>query len=630
MLYGYAGKLLFVNLSDNSIEERELTEEMVRNWIGGYGFGAKILYDEMPANTEPFAPESMVGFCSGPTNGSKGFFGGRYMVVSKSPVYNGWNDANSGGYFGPMMKKAGFDAVFVKGIAEKPVYIYIDNGKVEIRDAAHLWGKRIIETEEEIRKTMGRKKWSAALIGPAGERLSWMACVMNDEHRAAARGGTGAVMGSKKLKGVVVTGNKEIPVYDPDWILEFNRKKAEMMIRGEKMNVWHRWATYGTTSIYNGSLVSADAGVKNWGGSAEKDFPEEIAKTFNCDKPEFWENNYKVSRFACSACAVGCGATYEITDPKIREKIPNMPVHGASRPEYETMGGLASCLLNPDGDSMTYVNYLINDHGYDTIAFGGTMAWAMECFENGVLTEEDLNGVALHWGDPDAINRVAEMICANEGRCGELLQNGSRHAAETIGKGFEYLATMGGIEAAQHDGRNSPQYAVGGAYDPTPGRHTKSATAGGYRAKPPEIKYNARGTGFPEMNQKCTDEFTNAAGFCRITGGYCGTPDKWALFEHITGFRYTPLERHMTGARIFHMRNAFNVRDGWKRGDFEVTPRLLHLDEDAGGAIAGVTIDIDPFIDAFYEAMGCNLDGKPYKDMLEWIGDMDEVIKDLY
>jgi aldehyde:ferredoxin oxidoreductase len=213
-MFGYTGKLLFVDLTTGQTEVRALDEATAKNFIGGPSLGAKILYDEMPANTPVFAPESMVGFVSGPTNGTGALMGGRYTVVSKSPVTGGWNDANSGGHFGPILRKSGFDGVFVKGISPKPVYIFIDDGKVELRDASKIWGLTTVETEEAIKEELGDKNVGIALIGPAGENLSNMAAVMNDNHRAAGRGGTGAVMGSKKLKALVCRGSQKLEVKD--------------------------------------------------------------------------------------------------------------------------------------------------------------------------------------------------------------------------------------------------------------------------------------------------------------------------------------------------------------------------------------------------------------------------------
>ncbi len=620
MLYGYMGKLLFVDLSSGTYEIRELTEELARNFIGGHGLGAKILYDEMPAHTDVFAPESMIGFLSGPMSASRAFFGGRYMVVSKSPVTGMWNDANSGGYFGAQLKHSGFDGVFVKGISEKPVYLYLNDGNVEIRDASHLWGKRTIETEKILRSEVG-KDMNAAIIGPAGERMSYMACIMNDEHRAAGRGGSGAVMGSKKLKAVVVRGKQEVPVYNKERLVELNRQVAEDMLHGANKDI-REWGNFGTAGQMRAMLMIDDAGVKNWSSTYEADYPLEKG---NAIYEPAYEEGYKVTRYVCHCCPLGCGATYEIK----KDSRGKLPRHGASRPEYESQAGLSSNMLNSDRDAVVYVNYLTNEYGFDSITFINTLSWACECYEKGILTKEQLNGIDFQWGDPEAMEAVAEAICEDTGEAARILRNGTQFAADLIGAGHECLFTIGGIESALHDPRNSPWYAAEGAIEPTPGRHMKSPLGGSLRGLSREVRYNQRGLGFTAAKLKSENMFSESCGYCHMYDTAIANL-KWDYLEAITGFTYTPMEKHMVGMRIFHMRNAFNVREGWKRGDFKWSDRILGNPPLESGANAGVTHDVNQAIDSFYEAMWIDMDGKPYKETLEWLGHMDEVIEDLY
>lgn len=619
MLYGYMGKLLFVDLSTGTYEIRELTEELAKNFIGGHGLGAKILYDEMPANTDVFAPESMIGFLAGPMSASRAFFGGRYMVVSKSPVTGMWNDANSGGHFGAKLRHSGFDGIFVKGISEKPVYLYLNNGKVEIRDASHLWGKRVIDTNETLKKEIG-EDINAAIIGPAGERKSHMACIMNDEHRAAGRGGSGAVMGSKNLKAVVVRGNREVPIFDKERLVALNRQVAEDMLHGANKDI-RAWGNYGTAGQMKAMLMIDDASVKNWSSTYEADYP--LDKGNDIYEPNY-EKGFKVKRYVCHCCPLGCGATYEIDDPKGK-----LPKHGAARPEYEAQAGLSSNMLNSDRDAVVYINYLVDEYGFDAITFSNTLSWACECYEKGILTKEQLNGIDFQWGNPKAMEAVAEAICNNEGELARILSNGTQYAADLIGAGHEFLFTIGGIESALHDPRNSPWYAAEGAIEPTPGRHMKSPLGGSLRGQAKEIRYNQRGLGFTAAKAKSENMFSESCGYCHMYDTAIANL-KWDYLEAITGFKYTPMERHMVGMRIFHMRNAFNVREGWKRGDFKWSDRILGKDPLKTGANAGVTHDVNQAIDTFYEAMWMNMDGKPYKETLEWLGHMDEVIDDLY
>jgi aldehyde:ferredoxin oxidoreductase len=211
---GYCGKMLFVDLTKGSHEVQALTEATAKQYIGGYGIGAKVLFEKMKPGSDPLGPDNIVGFTTGPLTGTSALLSGRFTVVCKSPVTGGWNDANSGGFFGPELKKAGFDAVFVQGVSKKPVYVWIKDGDVEIKDATQLWGKDVLETEEALKAELGEKRIQAATIGPAGEKLSLISAVINDSHRAAGRGGCGAVMGSKKLNAVVVGGTGNVPVAD--------------------------------------------------------------------------------------------------------------------------------------------------------------------------------------------------------------------------------------------------------------------------------------------------------------------------------------------------------------------------------------------------------------------------------
>ena len=229
---GFCGKMLFIDLTKGESEERPLSQEMAEQFIGGYGIGAKVLFDMMKPGADALGPDNIIGFATGLLNGTGALFSGRYTVVCKSPVTGGWNDANSGGFFGPELKKAGFDAVFVNGAAKSPVYIWINDGKVEIKDAAHLWGKDVVETEDALKAELGEKKLRAAVIGPAGEKLSLIAAVINDGHRAAGRGGCGAVMGSKNLKAVVVRGTGSISTADPETLKAINQGILDTMKNG--------------------------------------------------------------------------------------------------------------------------------------------------------------------------------------------------------------------------------------------------------------------------------------------------------------------------------------------------------------------------------------------------------------
>ncbi len=618
MLKGYNGKMLFVNLTDKNIEEKELTEDMASKYLGGYGIGAKVLYDNMPAKTDPLGEESMIGFMTGPTSGTKAFFGGRYTIVHKSPVTGGWNDANSGGFFGPELKKAGYDAVFIKGISKDPVYIWINDGKVEIRGASKLWGMDTKETLKAIQKELGDDKVRVSTIGPAGENLSYISCPINDEHRAAGRGGGGAVMGSKNLKAIAVRGTKEIEVADPDRIVEINKKVSAAM---KDNPMAQGFGAYGTGVGTEASALNGDSPVKNWGGVGVVDYGEEKAKKIAVPT---YDEKYKVKAYHCSNCPLGCGAKYKVDDGR-------WPVGETDRPEYETQAAFGSTLLSGETDALFKCNEICNNYGIDTISAGMTIAWAMECFEEGVLTKEDLDGIELTWGNGEAVVAIMEKMANNEG-IGKILMKGSMHAAKELGKGEEYLQTASGIELPMHDPRLSPGFARTYQYDPTPGRHVKGGLGmAQLMGAPIGDKYDYDTTGFLDVKLTANQEVINSAGFCMfmgLAGAEQGIENQY--IEAITGRSFKPQDQDNTGMRILNMRHAFNLREGITPKDFTITKRALGQPPQKEGPVADVEIDDKKLRDNFFSFIGWDVEtGKPSKGTLEKLG-LDFLIKDLY
>lgn len=617
-MYCYAGKLLFVDLTTGEIEVRPLPEEYARDYLGGPGLGARILYDEMPAHVGVFDPESVVGWVCGALNDSSGFMTCRYTVVSKSPVTNGWNDANSGGTFGPALRRAGFDGVFFRGISPKPVYLYIDNGKAELRDASAYWGKTTTsELEDALAKELG-KKVAVSSIGRAGEQKKYTAAVMNDRHRACGRGGTGAVVGSKLLKAVVVAaqgGKTEIA--HRDQMLAANKKMLEWH-KGPVAPVHEMFDKWGTGAAYESSVLSGDASVKNWAGSY-LDLNEDKINNLTS---EAMDKLYRVKKFACFGCPVGCGAVYHL-------KAEGYDIEDTGRSEYETSGGFGSMVGCEDPLTVNLCSTWCNEYGLDTIAVSGTVAWAMECYEAGVFSKEDLEGIELTWGNHMAVRAITEKICKCEG-IGAILANGSRDACAVLGKGEEHLVTANGIELPQHDSRLAPPLARTFKYDPTPGRHVKGGVGPLSGGQPPEYKNNPDAFADDDVTGVAMAEIRNNGGFCLFTD--------WAMYpggleEFLnagTGFDMTPDDYRNVGLRSFMIRHAFNLREGFRRKDAHLSDRMVGIPPLKEGPLAGVTVDVEKMADNFYDRMGCDRDGVPSKEELERLGGLDVVIKDLY
>ncbi len=617
MIGGYIGKMLFVDLTAGIVEDRELTAQLAQNFLGGYGLGAKILYEMMPAGTDPLGPDSVLGFIPGPAPGTKALFSSRYTIVHKSPVTGGWNDANSGGYFGPELKKAGYDAVFISGIADRPVYLWINDGQAEIRDASHLWSKDTKETWTALQEEIGDDRIRVVTIGPAGERKALISCPINDGHRAPGRGGGGAVMGSKKLKAIAVRGSREITVADPDRIIEINKAVRAMMRNSPATPAW---SAYGTGVGTAGSALSGDSPVKNWGGVGIIDFGEESANKLSAPTLD----KHKTRKYNCHNCPLGCGAEYEVTTGR-------WPLGPTERPEYETVAAFGSTLLCDEEDALLKANEICNRYGLDTISAGMTIAWAMECYDNGVLSREELDGINLTWGNGEAIVALLQKMADGEG-CGAVLANGSAYAAKTWGKGSEYLQTASGIELPMHDPRLGPGLARTYQYDPTPGRHVKGGIGLRQLGQPAEMKYNYQGTGEADLAATTFQEVLNCLGFCMFATIVGVSPSAFHDYaEAITGLPFTAEDSFNTGLRILNMRQAFNIREGITPADCTISDRAVGKPPLTAGPLAGVTVDNDQLGRNFFAAAGWDLEtGKPSLESLQRLGYLDEVIVDLY
>ena len=618
-MFGYTGKMLFANLSTGELEDKYIPEEWYRDFIGGPALGARILYEYMPGGCDIFGEDSMVGFIPGPFSGSNFFCGGRYTVVSKSPIYNGWNDANAGGDFGPSIKAAGYDGVFVKGIALNPVYIFIDSGKAEIRDASEYWGLSCGQFEEALKRDLGIK-YSASFIGPGGEKLSPLACVMNDYHRAAGRGGTGAVIGSKKLKGVVCTGKLPLEFADKQAIIDLNKFLAEFL---KDHPMYANMRTSGSTGAFIPNLMSGDTCVKNYSvsleetGKTQEDFSRVGAPKIN--------DEYMDEGYSCASCPMRCGATVNIEEGKYKTE-GSIPV---ARPEYESLGWFGPGIMNEDPEALIAMNHMCNEAGLDTIHVGGTLAWAIECFNEGVLTKDELDGIEPFWGDSDAAVALTKKICDVEG-CGEILAQGSRNAANHYGKGHDFLFVASGVEIAAHDPRRAPGYIRTYQLDPTPGRHTKGGLAKANDRMTKELRFNYRITGYHDVQEMCITEYINASGLCIFTARVFPGNTIYDVYKFITGHDMGMRDLRFFGMRSFTMRWAFNLREGLRRDDFTVTGRMVGNPPLKGGPTAGITLDEVRLGDNFYNALGYYQDGTPYLDMLQITGGLECVLKDLY
>ncbi len=567
MAGGYAGKILFVDLTTGTIKEEPLDEQMCRDYIGGYGIGVKILYSRQKPGVDALGPDNILGMMSGMLTGTPMPTGARYQVVAKSPLTGGWGDANSGGEFGPYLKFAGFDGVFFTGISPKPVYLLLDNGKAEIKDAAKLWGKDAYETEDALMAEYGKDS-RVACIGPAGERQSLIASVMTDHGSAAGRSGLGAVMGSKKLKAVVAKGSLPVTVVDKPTVdkLRMEQIKGWQQPGPGGMSFIDNFHTYGTSGMAATSAHSGDTPVKNWGGVGVVDVPDVSELKGDAIKAK----TTKAS--GCWHCPIACKALMKEGTGDYKYAA------GSRRPEYETLGVFGVMCGNKNEESINMANDICNRAGLDTISAGTVVAFAIECYENGILTKKDTDGADLKWGNHQALVAVTQMMAEGKG-LGVILANGVKKAAEKIGKGAEkYAVHIGGQELGMHDpklispfgGFNISQYQM----DATPGRHTAAFGPGSFRG-----------------------HLVNALGLCTFGWGFGGGPEGdirfVGLINAITGWNTNMGELLKAGERIAVMRHAFNLREGIVEIKWSVHPRIVGAPPQKEGPLAGVTINAD-------------------------------------
>ncbi|MEA3346180.1 MAG: aldehyde ferredoxin oxidoreductase family protein [Chloroflexota bacterium] len=621
MARGYMGNILDVNLTTGQIEEEELDEQLRRNYIGGYGIGARLLYERMPAGADPLGPRNILGILTGPCTGTQALVGSRFTVVGKSPKTGTWGDANSGGQFGPALKSAGFDGVFFFGISEKPVYLMVDGGKAELHDAKHLWGLNVSELEDTLKAELG-DDIQVASIGTAGEKLSLMAAIMTDKGRAAARSGLGAVMGSKRLKAVVARGRQKVEVADE---VQLRRLRQKYLREMPKDDFFDTLRDYGTSGITAESAQSGDSPVKNWGGAGTVDFPPEMAKRISDDSVIA----YQQKRYPCWGCPIGCGGIMKLD--KGRYALQVEKDHTGHKPEYETLSMFGTNILNDNPESVIRFNEICNDYGLDTISVGATLAFATECYEKGLINAEDTGGIELTWGNSEALIQMAELIARREG-FGEMLADGVKVASEKLGPETKpYAIHIHGEEVPAHDPRFTPGLAPTYLLDATPARHTQ----GGELQPPPgldvgqEDKYVYIGRAYDHYREWTSVHVLNAAGLCLF--GYLSfqvqsLPEQLTA---VTGWEFDLEEVYRTGMRIGTIRHAFNLREGHNPLTRNVPDRIIGDPPLAEGNVRGVTVDHETMLREFLEYVDWDLQTTvPSEESLRELG-LEFLIKDM-
>ena len=604
---GFTGKILRINLNTNKTTIETLEETFYRRHFGGRGLISYILLNELEPKIDPLDPKNKLIFACGPVTGAPISGSGRNSVGAKSPLTGAYGEAEAGGYWGAELKRAGFDAIIVEGKAKSPVYLWIRDQNVEIRDASNLWGKEIKKSQELIRKDLDNKTAKVAQIGPGGEKQVRYACVINDMNHAAGRCGMGAVMGSKNLKAIAVKGSTNVPVHKPKRI----QKMAQWMAQNVD-DVAHALHTYGTGVGMDVNVETGNLPIRNF---RDGDFPE--ADNISA---ETMKQTVSVGMGTCFACAIACKKEVKVDEPWTVE-----PEYGG--PEYETLASLGSNCGVSDLKAVCKANELCQRYSIDTISTGTTISFAMECFEHGLLTLEDTGGIDLSFGNAESMLKMIEMIGEKRG-LGALLAEGTKRAAEKIGNGAEEFAVnVKGEEVPMHDPRLKRGEALGYSVSPTGADHVHNIHDTFLYPKLPN-SYNSLGVleavpvedfGPKKVRlYKYVGEWRTLNNFlvmCLFTPW--SVTQKVEIVRAVTGWNTTAfelmkvVERGNTLARIFNLREGFTEKDDWLPPRF-FKPRTSGNLKDAVSAK-----DLKNAKLLYYDMMGWTEKGVPKKSALD-------------
>lgn len=619
---GYCGKLLRVDLMDKSFKIENLHEEEIRPYIGASGYAVKLLWDELSGLDDPLDATNKIIFATGPIAGTLTPSGGSYSLCFKAPLTGAWCQSRSGGSFGPKLKYAGYDFVIIEGKSSEPTYLWIDDGEIKFMNASTIWGKGVEESTTAIQDEIGDLDSSVALIGPAGENLVRYAAVINDRGRAAGRGGGGAIMGSKNLKAVVVSGKGAIKVADP-------KRFTEAIVQAEE-NL-QRYPFEGVNQFGTPLLV----GIQNAAGALPtKNFTYGQYERADAIGGEKLTEENLIKRRACYGCSMGCGRYTVVEDGKYKIR----PQEG---PEYETLASFGSLCENDNLESILKANYLCNDLGLDTISAGVAVAFAMECYEHDMLDGYIERGRDLRWGNTDEILALIEDIAYRKG-LGNILAEGVKLAAETIGEGSEEFALhVKGMELPMHEPRGeSKVMALQYAVNPRGACHMHPNWAAIWDSGKFECGMNKLGQPWPPTDNMLEvgaqkglaykyiamqGEISEIIGACIFhswgADNECITPSLYAeILASLVGWDITPEELFLAAERSWNMKRCFNIREGLTRKD-DLIPKRLKQPIHKGPCDGQSVLNIDTMIDEYFDAIGWDKEtGIPYPETLERLG----------
>lgn len=630
MPHGYNGKILRVDLTTGDLSVEEPDEHFYRKYMGGSAMGMYYLLKEMPAGADPLGPDNMLALCLSVMTGAPISGQSRMTSVAKSPLTGAIGDAQCGGFFPAEMKFAGFDAIIIKGKAEKPVYLWIHDGQVELRDASHVWGRITGEVEAILKQELGDEKIEILQVGPAGEKGVRFAAIMNMSNRANGRTGMGAVMGSKNLKAVVVRGNNKPSIADAKALNHLARWGATHVAESDVAGM----GKYGTAETTGAQQQVAGLPSYNFNSGVFDDW-EAI------DGPTMYDTilrgaidgkQDRYGRDTCYSCAVRCKRVVEITDGPYQVD----PHYGG--PEYETTSTFGNYCGIGDLAAISKANELCNKYGMDTISCGATIAWAMECFEEELITIQDTGGIELRYGNAQAMVHMVESIAKREG-FGDVLAEGSARAAARIGRGTEELLVTGKnqelpahmphtkrtlalIYAVNPFGADHQSHEHDPSYEPYPERMAQL----GLHDPQPDLALNPEMVRYAMITQHLYSAM-DSINVCQFVYG-----PAWQLYsandlvkaaQAVTGWNVTLYELMQVGERRLNMMRAFNAREGIGR-EADTLPKKFFKRPLKGGKTEGYVLDYDEWqqsLETYYKMSGWDIEtGHPTRTKLEALG----------
>lgn len=574
--YGSWGKVLRVDLTAGTTSVEEMDEATFRKHPGGRALIAHYLLTELPAGAEPLGPENILIFAMGVLTGTPLSGASRHAVGAKSPLTGGFGEAEVGGFWGAELKRAGWDAIVVTGASPKPVYLWIKDDQVEIRDAAHVWGLEIMDTEEKLKAEVGERLARVCEIGPAGENLVRIAGIVNDFKDIAGRAGLGAVMGSKKLKAIVVKGSRNVPLHDAAKVKEIGRWVADTL----QENHW-AFHNFGTGMGLDGYTRVGGMAVRNYNGG-----PFEGAAEISAEA--LVEKGYRVKMEACWACSVRCKKVVKMETPYQID-----PKYGGI--EYESIGALGADCGVDDLALISKVNERCNALGLDTISLGATVAWVMDLRAKGILPDAQLDGHPVEFGNGKAVLASPDAVAFRRG-LGDTLAEGSVRAAKTLG-GAEYLTAVRGQELAMHDPRQRTEY-----------------------GKQVRVSYATSPTGGDHMNSNLPSRSAkNTVGMCFFLR--YDDPKLTDITNAVTGWGLDPAGLAEIGELSLTMARLFNIREGFGAADDTLPEQVMK--PHVSGVLSRVRLDADDVAEqvrAYYRTRGWTDEGVPKAETLERLG----------